>query len=57
MLFVSFLWPTIFVLITVISRVSSAFKDFIAHCLATFSALRALFMTNKDDDDDDDETT
>ena len=31
--------------------------DFIAHCWATFSALRALLsshiMTNKDDDDDD----
>jgi len=33
--------------------------DFIAHCWATFSALRALLsshiMTNKDDDDDDDD--
>ena len=31
--------------------------DFIAHCRATFSALRALLsshiMTNKDDDDDE----
>jgi len=33
--------------------------DFIAHCWATFSALRALLsshiMTNKNDDDDDDD--
>jgi len=32
--------------------------DFIAHCWATFSAVRALLsshiITNKDDDDDDD---
>jgi len=35
------------------------FLIFIAHCWATFSALRTLLssriMTNKDDDDDDDD--